>query len=133
MQKNLWVFICTHGNLGQELIDAGKMIVDELDDFYSFALFHDVEPEKFGRQIEYKLQQAPGPVLCLVDLMGGMPSQQCIRLSQYYDLQIVSGVNLPMVIELNDVRNEYSLPDLVKYCINVASTSSKDVLYEINH
>lgn len=72
------------------------------------------------------------PVLCLVDLIGGMPCNQCIRLSQHYDLQIVSGVNLPMLLELNDVRNEYPLSELIKYCLDVVSTSSKDVLSELN-
>ncbi|MDF7680298.1 PTS sugar transporter subunit IIA [Enterobacteriaceae bacterium ESL0689] len=132
MSKNLWVFICTHGDLSTALIDSAEMIVNKLDDFYPFSCFPDSEPEYFSRQIEYKLQQAPGPVLCLVDLIGGMPCNQCIRLSQHYDLQIVSGVNLPMLLELNDVRNEYPLSELIKYCLDVVSTSSKDVLSELN-
>ncbi|OCG08789.1 hypothetical protein A9G13_01635 [Gilliamella sp. wkB178] len=133
MNKEIWLFVCAHGRLGFELVNTAQMIVGELENVYAFSLESGMAPEEFGNQIETKLKEAPGEVLCLVDLFGGTPCNQCVMLSRYYNLHIISGVNLPMLIELYNNRNECEIADLITRGLDVITTSCKDVLFEINN
>ncbi len=61
------------------------------------------DPEDFGRLIADKVEQfhqrGYEEVVVMLDLFGGTPCNQTIRLLRTYSLQVVVGVNLPMILQ----------------------------------
>ena len=90
MEKDLCIFVCTHGRFGEELIKSAEMIAGKSENVYSFSLLPGMPPEEYKEMMEAALQKEAGKkVLCLVDLFGGTPCTTCAILSQRYDMQII--------------------------------------------
>lgn len=131
MNKDLWIFVCTHGKLGEELIRSAEMIAGEVENVHSFSLLPGMSSEEYAEMLEAKMKEAPGEVLCLIDLFGGTPCNVCASLSQKYNLHLLTGVNLGMYIELTLQKENYEIQDLIKIGVDTVKESAKDVIYEL--
>lgn len=121
--------ICTHGRFGEELIKSAEMIGGTLKDVYAFSLLQGVEPVDYMKQIEEKLKELEGQsVICLVDLLGGTPCNTVAQLTQHYDLQIITGVNLAMLLEMDSQKNNLDSKELIELGLNTLRESGRDVL-----
>ena len=106
------VVICTHARLGEALLDAAKMILGDIPNAEAIA----VEAGHSGEEILDKLSHAMGivnsghGVIILCDMFGGTPSNVSLTLMGS-SIEIVTGVNLPMLLKLFTSRH-MSLPDL---------------------
>jgi PTS system mannose-specific IIA component len=104
------VVVVTHGQLATELLNAAEMIVGELPQFTAVSIgWHDdvdVAREAIARAIE-KVSGGRG-VLLLTDMFGGTPSNLGLTFLEAGRIEVVTGVNLPMLIKLArtpDVRD----------------------------
>ena len=123
------VVVVTHGQLAAELLNAAEMIVGDLPRFTAVSIgWHD-DTGDAREEIEQaiaRVQQGSG-VLIVTDMFGGTPSNLAMTfLGQ--DVEVITGVNLPMLIKLASVRSTEKLPDAVSKAreagrryINVAS------------
>ena len=107
--------VVTHGQLGQELVSAARAIVGEI--FYIAAVSigwnDDVnESKKKIEQAVSEVDQGKG-VIILTDMFGGTPSNLSLPLLKRNELEIVTGVNLPMVIKVANQSGTDSLSELV--------------------
>ena len=132
MNQNLWIFVCTHGRFGEELIKSAEMIAGEVENVYSFSLLPGMDPEEYASMLRAKLEIAPSQVLCLVDLFGGTPCNICASLSKDYDVHLLSGVNLSMYIELTSQKNNYSIEELLEMGVDTLKDSGKNVIDVLN-
>ena len=74
MENNVWVFVCTHGRFGEELMKSAEMIAGEAENVFAFSLMPGMQPEDYRAMLEKQLEKlGDGKVLCLVDLFGGTP------------------------------------------------------------
>lgn len=133
MNQDLWIFVCTHGRFGEELIKSAEMIAGDVENVYSFSLLPGMEPEQFAKQLQDKLDEAPAQVLCMVDLFGGTPCNICATLSKDYDLHLLTGVNLSMYIELTSQKNNYSIDELMTLGVDTLKNSGRNVLAELKN
>jgi len=96
------VLIVTHGRLADELLNAAKTIAGELEGFRALALewSEGIEParRRIAAEVE-ELDRGEG-VLILTDMYGDTPSNAALGLRREGSVEIVSGVNLPMVVRL---------------------------------
>ena len=95
--------ILTHGGLGEELLAAAREIVGDLPpDFVAVTLEWDdsfeVALEKAKRGLE--TLHAPNGTLILTDMYGGTPYNVASSLRDAGRVEVVTGVNLPMVVRL---------------------------------
>jgi PTS system mannose-specific IIA component len=94
--------ILTHGNLAQALVDTAARIVGELHDVQFLALDwnenRDSLRERLSAVID-QLDQGQG-VLVLTDLYGDTPSNLALSMVDPGRIEVVTGVNLPMVLRL---------------------------------
>jgi PTS system mannose-specific IIA component len=104
----LGVVVVTHGQLATELVNSAEMIVGDLPHFAAVSIgWHDdVEHarEEIGRAIERVAGAAPGEaarpgVLVLTDMFGGTPANLGVTFVSA-DVEVITGVNLPMLIKL---------------------------------
>ncbi len=109
------IVIVTHSQLGEALIDTAAFILGSKPDA-TVAVSVDLNenPEKLRRQIENaikKVQQEKG-VLVLTDMFGGTPSNLSYSFLEDGRVEVISGVNLPILIKATSARQEKELSDL---------------------
>jgi mannose PTS system EIIA component len=94
--------IVTHGQLANELVSAAEMIVGEIHHIIAVSIgWHD-EVDIAREQIERAIQQvvSGAGVLLLTDMFGGTPTNIAASFLGQASVEVVTGVNLPMVIKL---------------------------------
>jgi len=108
--------IIAHGHLAAELLAAAEMIVGHMPYVTSASIsWHDdvdVAREEIEQAIA-RINQGRG-VLLMTDMFGGAPMDIASMFLDDNGIEIVSGVNLPMVIKLADQTSQESLSDLAR-------------------
>ncbi len=108
------VVVVTHGRLATELVNAAEMIVGELPGFAAVSIgWHDdvdAAREEIARAIARVTGGGPG-VLLVTDMFGGTPSNLALTFHEAGKVEVLTGVNLPMLIKLAGLRE--SATDLV--------------------
>ena len=107
------VLITTHGNLGNELILATEMIKGPLTGVLHVSIDQTKGVEDLKKEIGNaikKLDKGRG-VIILTDLFGGTPSNISLSFLKEGKVEVVTGVNLPMMLKLSDLKEGMSLKD----------------------
>ncbi len=106
--------VVTHYRLGEELLQALRLIVPDAPVFHSVATEPSQSVEEIRGLIARALQAAEQGqgVLILTDMFGGTPSNISLSFLDEHRVEVVTGVNLPMLIKLANLREEKSLEDL---------------------
>lgn len=102
------VVVATHGRLAQEMISTAEQIVGPLAQVTACSVEAGSSAEMLRdviREAITKVDTGDG-VLVLADLFGGSPCQQSMALCTKANLEVVTGVNLPMVIKASSLRQE---------------------------
>jgi PTS system mannose-specific IIA component len=111
------VVIVTHYRLGQEFLQALRLIVPDAPEFQAVAIDPNQTVEDMRRAIDAALRAADQGqgVLVLTDMFGGTPSNISLSFLEDRRVEVVTGVNLPMLIKLATLRSERSLEDLARF------------------
>jgi PTS system mannose-specific IIA component len=111
------VVIVTHYRLGQEFLQALRLIVPDAPEFQAVAIDPNQTVEDMRRAIDAALRAADQGqgVLVLTDMFGGTPSNISLSFLEDRRVEVVTGVNLPMLIKLATLRTERSLEDLARF------------------
>jgi PTS system mannose-specific IIA component len=126
----LGVLVVTHGSLAEELVRATNTIVGPIDGMEAVSIGWDDEVTDAQRRIEESVARlrTGGGVLVLTDMFGGTPTNIALSLLDPGNVEVVTGVNLPMLIKFTSLREEASLGDVAhriaeqgKRSIHVAS------------
>jgi PTS system mannose-specific IIA component len=108
--------IVTHGQLANELVSSAEMIVGEIDHITAVSIgWHDdveVAREEIARAIQ-RVDAAKG-VIVLTDMFGGTPTNIAATFMDEASVEVVTGVNLPMVIKLATQDPDETLADLAR-------------------
>jgi PTS system mannose-specific IIA component len=110
------VVVVTHGQLATELVNAAEMIVGDLPQFTAVSIgWHD-DANDAREDILHAIERVRGPegVLLLTDMFGGTPSNLGMTFLEKDRLEVITGVNLPMLIKLAASRGSTDLLSLAK-------------------
>jgi mannose PTS system EIIA component len=105
------VVVVTHGQLATELVNAAEMIVGDLPRFTAVSIgWHD-EVNDAREDIAQAIERVRGDdgVLLLTDMFGGTPSNLAMTFLEKDRLEVITGVNLPMLIKLAGSRHSVDL------------------------
>ncbi|HEX8175390.1 MAG TPA: PTS sugar transporter subunit IIA [Pyrinomonadaceae bacterium] len=108
--------IVTHGQLAGELLAAAEMIVGPVKHITSVSIgWHD-DVDLARGEIERAIQrvQEGRGVLILTDMFGGTPTNIASMFLAEGEVEVVTGVNLPMVIKLASQQGEETLGDIAR-------------------
>jgi PTS system mannose-specific IIA component len=113
--------LVTHGRLAEELRAAMEHVVGSQRNVATVCIGPDDDIE--GRRAEIQrcintVETGDGVVL-LTDMFGGTPSNLAISLMDRKGVEVIAGVNLPMLVKLAKVRSNQPLADAVD-CAQVA-------------
>jgi len=108
--------VVTHGQLATELVNAAEMIVGDLPQFTAVSIgWHD-EVNDAREDIARAIERVRGEegVLLLTDMFGGTPSNLGMTFLEKDRLEVITGVNLPMLIKLASLRKSSNLLAVAK-------------------
>ena len=106
--------VVTHGHLGRELVAAAEMIVGEISHIQSVSVgWHD-DVNDARNDIEKRIAEVESGqgVLILTDMFGGTPSNIAFSFHDPGKVDVVTGVNLPMIIKIAGQKGEDALDSL---------------------
>jgi PTS system mannose-specific IIA component len=96
------LLIVTHCDLGAELLNAAEFIVGKVDKADTVSITETTGSEKMRKWIENKvtaLNSGDG-VIILTDMFGGTPSNLSLSFLKDEQIEVLTGVNLPMLIAI---------------------------------
>src|SRR5437762_12364573 len=105
------VVVVTHGQLATELVNAAEMIVGDLPQFTAVSIgWHD-DVGDAREEIAQAIDRVSGGggVLLLTDMFGGTPSNLGMTFLEKDRIEVITGVNLPMLIKLADLARSSDL------------------------
>ena len=111
------VVIVTHYQLGKEFLQALQLIVPEAPSFMTVAIEPSQSVTQMHELISIALKEADAGegVLVLTDMFGGTPSNISLSFLREHRVEVVTGLNLPMLIKLATLREEKPLEELARF------------------
>jgi mannose PTS system EIIA component len=99
------VVVATHGKLAEELIRTAEAVVGKIEQISPMSIVAS-SPDMRGdlKAAIQRVDQGEG-VLLLTDIYGGSPTNLCLSFLTERKVEVVTGVNLPMLLQLPSVRN----------------------------
>ena len=110
------IVVVAHGNLAGELMKVCKGIVGECYQVAVVSFATGESRQLLCEKVEQTIRAAEkgDGVLVLIDSFGGSPSTICLGLNLKLSIEVISGVNLAMVLEAIYNNDKYPLPELAK-------------------
>ncbi len=108
------LLIISHCDLGKELLNAAELIFGRLEASKAISITQTTESEELMKTIAEDikaLDQGQG-VLLFTDMFGGTPSNLSLSFLKEEMVEVLTGVNLPMVIEVVQNRDRLTLSEL---------------------
>jgi len=109
--------VVTHGNLALELVEAACHILGKVEQLEAVPIGWELDVEAARGLILGAIDRVAGPegVLILTDMFGGTPANISLSFLESGKVEIVTGVNLPMLIRFCKMRSEpLSLEDVAQ-------------------
>ncbi len=109
------IVLVTHGRLAEEMVAAFEHVVGAQDGIATVCIGPDDDMEKRRRDIIDTITAVDSGdgVVLLTDMFGGTPSNLAISVMNETGVEVLAGVNLPMLIGLARARGKDSLADAV--------------------
>ena len=124
------IVVVTHGQLARELVAAAEMIIGEIPNVTAVSIGWHESPDDAQREIEDAIGRADSGkgTVVLTDMFGGTPSNLSMTLLEKGRVEVVTGVNLPMLIRLASLREEEEGDNLLELATE-AAREGKDNIY----
>jgi PTS system mannose-specific IIA component len=117
------VVIC-HEDMGAELVKAAEMIVGKIEAVAAVSVKQESAPEMLRNDIQAAIKKVDRKegVMLFTDMFGGTPSNIALAFLGE-SVEVVTGVNLSMLIKFANHRDERTLPELAKLVQEAAQKS----------
>ncbi len=117
MNKMIGVVIVTHSALADEFLMATQQIVGAVEGIEPIS----IDPSDPIEEVEARIKKGIKKVdmgrgvLILTDMFGGTPSNISLSFQEKGKVEIVTGINLPMLIKLSTMREDKTLDELASF------------------
>ncbi len=110
------LIVVTHGNLAKEFVAALEHVVGPQQQIATISIApNDDMTERRDAILAAAIKVNTGDgVIILTDMFGGTPSNLSISAMDSGSVEVIAGVNLPMLVKLARIREEASLADALK-------------------
>ncbi len=120
------IVLVTHGELAKELISAVNFVLSSNPSvkMEGVCLDPDREFESFKQEIKSAIKKVKGNdgILLVTDMFGGTPSNISLTFLDENNIEVISGVNLPMLLKLATLSDKVTLMEAVK----IAEAAGRD-------
>jgi len=98
------VVVATHGNLAQEMIRTAEAVVGKLAQVVPISVVAAAPNMRGAIEDAIRSVDQGDGVLLLTDLLGGSPTNLCLSFLTERKVEVVTGINLPMLLKLGGLR-----------------------------
>ena len=112
------IIIVGHRNLPQVLYEIINDMVGDNNNFDYVNVYPDDDPEKVKEQLDKKVNKMKSKyktILILTDMFGGTPSNLALTFLEKGKVEVITGVNLPMILKLKLSEKDYSFNEIIKF------------------
>ncbi len=123
------IVIASHGHLAEEFLATARQILGEIPAVATCSVDPGVSLEDLKGQLRSAVKSVDDGqgVIVFADLIGGSPCTQSLSLCQQARLEVITGVNLPMLLKANTLRlSQTSLPELAQ---QLASYGQRNIVH----
>ncbi len=117
-EEMIGVVVVTHCHLSEELIAAARLVVgEELKQFEAVSIAPTEGSEEIRKKIVAAIRKVDGGqgVLILTDMYGGTPSNISLSFLEEKKIEVITGVNLPMLLKLATTETDMDLETLAGF------------------
>ncbi|MBI3541030.1 MAG: PTS fructose transporter subunit IIA [Deltaproteobacteria bacterium] len=113
------VVVC-HGKIGLEMVRIAQSIVRDASPMVAVSIEHDEDVNRTRHKISDAIRevQQEGGVLLMTDMFGGTPSNLCLSFLEGKKVEVIAGVNLPMLIKLASYKEDKPLAEVATFIQN---------------
>ncbi|OGL38869.1 MAG: hypothetical protein A3C43_02480 [Candidatus Schekmanbacteria bacterium RIFCSPHIGHO2_02_FULL_38_11] len=106
--------IVTHGNLGDEIVKSAETIIGVQKKLKSVVIKHEDSEATVRENISKAISEVDDGdgILIFTDMFGGTPSNLSLCFLEENRVEVVTGINLPMLIKFSSERKKAPLPEL---------------------
>ncbi|MDT8272952.1 MAG: PTS sugar transporter subunit IIA [Desulfomonilia bacterium] len=110
------IVVVAHGRLAQALAETAEMIVGQIDGFRACSFCQGSDVENLRKMLKTSIKEVNHGlgVIILTDMFGGTPSNISLSFLEEGKVEVITGVNLPMVITALTKRQGKSLQELAQ-------------------
>jgi mannose/fructose/sorbose-specific phosphotransferase system IIA component len=121
------IIVITHGDLSSELVKTAEMIMGKQENIetITFTVKESLDTLRQSAKAAVDKFAAEDGCLILTDIMGGSATNVCAELIKNDKVEVVTGVNLPMIIEAAAQRNMLNLKELAA---KIEKSGSKSII-----
>jgi PTS system mannose-specific IIA component len=108
------ILIISHCDIGKEILNAAELIMGRIEAADAISITQTTESAELLKLIAKKIQlldQGQG-VMVLTDMFGGTPSNLSLSFLEKESIEVLTGVNLPMLVAIVQERDNLSLAKL---------------------
>lgn len=119
------IIVAAHGRLATELIATAELILGALPRVAACNVSPALSPQAMEEELHHAVQaldEGEG-VLVLSDLVGGTPCTRSMALCQKARVEVLTGVNLPMLLKAHSLRSRLALRPLAQQVTESASSA----------
>ena len=123
--------VVTHGRLAEEFVSAMEHVVGPQKAVRAICIGPDDDMEQRRQDILKAVKDADqgDGVILLTDMFGGTPSNLAISIMENANVEVIAGINLPMLIKLASVRKACGMEE----AINAAQDSGRKYINIASH
>lgn len=109
------IVLVTHGNLADEFLSAMQHVVGRQPQIATACIGPNDDMNERRNDILSKVEEVDSGegVIVLTDMFGGTPSNLAISIMDRANVEVIAGINLPMLVKLGTLRKEKSLKEAV--------------------
>jgi mannose PTS system EIIA component len=122
------ILVVAHGELGAQFISTARLIgLNSEERLYALSVDPTESPESIRQQLAQSITKVNGGdgVIILTDLFGGTPTNVALSFLEDGKVEVVTGLNLPMMIKAINSRADHDLRSLA----NLASEAGKENIF----
>ncbi len=110
------VVVAAHGSFAHELVETTRFIVGEQENMVALTVDPSTSVDEMKSAIKKAIKQVDtgGGILILTDMFGGTPANMSLSFLEEGRVEVITGVNLPMLIRLSQCRETMSLAEAAK-------------------
>ncbi|MCR5134331.1 MAG: PTS sugar transporter subunit IIA [Clostridiales bacterium] len=115
------LILVSHGSFAAGIREAAEMIFGVQENLEVFGVFPGDTVDAFSAKIEKAIEHFGDPknTLILSDLIGGTPSNTAMMMALKHGVNVLSGLNLPMLIEVLSLREEAGIEEVAEQAAKV--------------
>ena len=109
------ILLVTHGNLADEFLSAMQHVVGHQTQISTACIGPNDDMNERRNDILSKVAEVDSGegVIVLTDMFGGTPSNLAISIMDHANIEVIAGINLPMLVKLATLRKDLSLKEAV--------------------